>query len=473
VDALDYTRLHVLEWVDRLVIFTERWGFQIPFRHNEPHAGRGVVLRVRGLTVLLLVAMLPALLPRAALAAPVNDDFADAIAIPSGGGVVQGESGGATREPGEPHHAGIANATSVWFRWIPTGADRAGHVELVDGSAASAIAVYTGSAIGTLKLVGNSSNCTPNVTSDDPGAGPCVWFTAVAGTTYRIAIVPSSDPTSSFSLRVEGRSCTVEGTDGNDELQVTAALDIVCGFGGSDVIQADGPVDDLGDPDERQEDVILGGPGADTVEYGGAPSVVFVDLEHEITTLPALNANREVVAEIGNAVGTHGADRLDGTDGPNALSGGAGNDVLNGRAGGDLLLAGGGVDRVSGHEGDDTLYGGRGIDLFFPGPGDDVLFGEGNRDTVSYRGAPNGVVVDLAAGTAVGWGADELHGVENAIGSGFRDVLRGSPAVNLMWGKGGADTIRTDDGVAGDTADGGAGSDTCLTDPGDTRVSCP
>ena len=429
---------------------------------------------VRVLRLLLPLATLVVTIQGMALAAPVNDDFADAIVIPSGGGIIDGPIGGATREAGEPNHAGISQATSVWFRWTPTQTNVAGHVELLDFSDAIAISVYTGSSVGTLTEVGSSSSCTPNTTSDDLGAGPCVWFTAFAGTTYRIAVVPSSDdPSSDLSLKVEGRSCTVAGTGGNDVLSVTPALDVVCGFGGSDVIDADGPVDDLADADERQEDVILGGAGADTVEYDGAPSVVFVDLEHGVTMLPALNAHREVLAEIGNAVGSPFADRLDGNQGANALAGGTGNDVLNGRAGPDVLMAGGGVDRIAGQEGDDTLDGGRGIDLFFPGAGHDLVRGGGNRDTVSYQGAPAGVTVDLAAGFAVGWGFDTLRRIENAIGSAYRDVLRGSTAQNLVWGKGGTDRIRTDDGIAGDTADGGPGTDSCLTDPGDARISCP
>ena len=136
-------------------------------------------------------------------------------------------------------------------------------MELFNFSEAIAVAVYTGSSVGTLKLVGDSRTCTPNITADDAGdgAGPCVWLTASPNTTYRIAVVPSSDPSSGFHLSVGGRPCSVRGTRGTDVLEVTPALDVVCGFGGNDVIHADGPLDTWGDEYERQEDVILGGLG--------------------------------------------------------------------------------------------------------------------------------------------------------------------------------------------------------------------
>ena len=193
-----------------------------------------------------------------------------------------------------------------------------------------------------------------------------------------------------------------------------------------------------------------------------------------MTTLPGLTpGHREIFAEIGDVVGSPFADRLDGNANVNTLTGGIGNDVLNGYGGGDLLQGGGGLDKIAGHEGHDALYGGRGRDLLFPGAGDDVVRGEGNLDTVSYAGAPTGVTVDLATLAATGWGSDVLSRIENAVGSSFADVLRGSSAPNLLWGMGGADTLRTDDGIAGDTADGGPGTDSCTTDPGDGRISCP
>lgn len=41
-----------------------------------------------------------------------------------------------------------------------------------------------------------------------------------------------------------------------------------------------------------------------------------------------------------------------------------------------------------------------------------------------------------------------------------------------MSGNVGNDNINVQDGVGGDTANGGLGTDTCTTDPGDTTNSC-
>jgi len=50
-----------------------------------------------------------------AVAAPANDNFADAEAIAGGSGSVEGNLAGATTEPGEPGGAGAL--PSIWYRW--------------------------------------------------------------------------------------------------------------------------------------------------------------------------------------------------------------------------------------------------------------------------------------------------------------------------------------------------------------------
>ena len=94
-------------------------------------------------------------------------------------------------------------------------------------------------------------------------------------------------------------------------------------------------------------------------------------------------------------VGTMGDDVLRGTDG---------DDVIVGRGGDDRLVCRGGNDTLCGYGGDDTLVG---------GAGDDVMIGGRGSDSVAFGLAPAGVEVDLAAGTAAGWGVDELRAVEN------------------------------------------------------------
>ena len=69
---------------------------------------------------------------------------------------------------------------------------------------------------------------------------------------------------------------------------------------------------------------------------------------------------------------------------------------------------------------------------------------------------------------------DVLLGIENLSGSNANDTLTGSASTaNVLKGLGGNDVLNVRDGISGDTADGGTGTDyTCRKDAGDTIMSC-
>src|SRR5258708_39948322 len=48
---------------------------------------------------------------------PANDDFANAATITGMNALVGGTNSNATKEPGEPDHAGIPGGKSVWWKW--------------------------------------------------------------------------------------------------------------------------------------------------------------------------------------------------------------------------------------------------------------------------------------------------------------------------------------------------------------------
>src|SRR5205085_2442590 len=48
---------------------------------------------------------------------PPNDDFASAQVISGTNAQVIASSVNATKEPGEPNHAGVAGGASIWFAW--------------------------------------------------------------------------------------------------------------------------------------------------------------------------------------------------------------------------------------------------------------------------------------------------------------------------------------------------------------------
>ena len=85
--------------------------------------------------------------------------------------------------------------------------------------------------------------------------------------------------------------------------------------------------------------------------------------------------------------------------------------------------------------------------------------GEG-VDTVSYEGSSESVEIDLAEGNYAGGDAegDTIRGIENIVGSGNDDVLRGDGGDNEIEGGAGDDIL--EGGAGDDVIDGGAGRDT-------------
>lgn len=189
----------------------------------------------------------------------------------------------------------------------------------------------------------------------------------------------------------------------------------------------------------------------------------------------------------GNLKGESGNDIIGGgpSPGSNILNGGAGNDTLNGGPTFDLLIGGAGADTLSG--------------------------GGGTSDIASYFESGSGVVVDIdnsADDGAGGEGDNVLTDVEIIYGSEFNDTITGSASNDTMLGYGGNDrlvggagndsltgdlvpsssgrtgadtlvggpgndTLNGVDNILGnDSVDGGANTDTCTADTGDTKSLC-
>jgi Ca2+-binding RTX toxin-like protein len=167
--------------------------------------------------------------------------------------------------------------------------------------------------------------------------------------------------------------------------------------------------------------------------------------------------------------------------------------VLQGLGGPDSLTGGEGADTLVGEEGGDGLAGGGGDDVLRPGGGDDRVDGGPGIDTVDYADDFARVSIDLAIDgpQPTGAGSDSLAQVENVIGGGLADVLRGDDGPNaldggaredLIEGRGGEDTLTGGEGAdtldvrdgAADRVDCGAGADTVIADdPGmDLLTGC-
>jgi len=115
---------------------------------------------------------------------PPNDNFANALILAGPSGSLVGTNRDATKEPGEPNHAGGAGGASIWYRWTApsSGAvtfDTIGFRNQSPNSfryLTALMAVYTGTSLNALTEV--VMNTTENK----------VTFTASAGTTYQIAV---------------------------------------------------------------------------------------------------------------------------------------------------------------------------------------------------------------------------------------------------------------------------------------------
>ena len=108
---------------------------------------------------------------------PANDDFTNLTVLNGFPIALFANNTLATKEPGEPNHAGNAGGHSLWWGWIaPTN----GIVTLNNfgSSFQTLLAVYTGRAL---------ANLTP-VASSFKGMTTAVTFKAVAGTEYDIAV---------------------------------------------------------------------------------------------------------------------------------------------------------------------------------------------------------------------------------------------------------------------------------------------
>lgn len=146
-----------------------------------------------------------------AAARPANNAFADRITLSGSAGGADGSSRLASKENGEPAHAGNSGGHSVWWSWT---APAAGQVAIdTHGSGFDTLlAVYTGSGVAALTTVAANDN-----DGSANGTGSLL-FQAVAGQDYLIAVDgvdgASGDVTLNWSLNVAAQanlSVTISG----------------------------------------------------------------------------------------------------------------------------------------------------------------------------------------------------------------------------------------------------------------------
>lgn len=128
------------------------------------------------------------------VAPPANDNFASAqVLVGDTGSTAAIQTVDATRETGEPDHAGGGGRNSVWFRWT---APSSGVFTFatVANNFNTALAVYTGNSLGTLVRVASNDDVEEGVSSSRVG------IQATAGTAYQIAVDGAGGEFGSFQL---------------------------------------------------------------------------------------------------------------------------------------------------------------------------------------------------------------------------------------------------------------------------------
>jgi hypothetical protein len=158
---------------------------------------------------------------------PTNDAFSNRITLSGNSATATGGTVGATKESGEPNHAGNTGGKSVWYTWT---APSAGTVTLdtLGSSFNTLLATYTGSSVSALSAVSGGSN------NDSPAGGTTtskVTFNVTAGTAYRIAIDGFNGGSGNYALHLNFAPAiptvptNVSATDGTytDRVRITWA----------------------------------------------------------------------------------------------------------------------------------------------------------------------------------------------------------------------------------------------------------
>jgi subtilisin-like proprotein convertase family protein len=123
-----------------------------------------------------------------------NDAFAGALVISGSSGLVNGNNSTATKEPGEPNHAGNTGGASLWYSWTAPSSSPATFDTALSGFD-TLLAVYTGSTVSNLVQVAANDNMNGNTTCSR------LTFTPVSGTTYKIAVDGANGAKGALTLR--------------------------------------------------------------------------------------------------------------------------------------------------------------------------------------------------------------------------------------------------------------------------------
>ena len=171
---------------------------------------------------------------------PPNDSFANRASISGSTATATGTNVNATKETGEPNHAGNSGGRSLWWTWT---APSSGPVQIdtIGSSFDTTLGVYTGSSVSSLTSVATDDDHGGNLTSK-------VTFNAVAGTAYQIAVDGYNSASGNVTLHVNESGSARVVLDSNYQLLHVAMPATISGTAympnGSSMANASISVDD-------------------------------------------------------------------------------------------------------------------------------------------------------------------------------------------------------------------------------------
>jgi len=112
--------------------------------------------------------------------APANDGFDNAEVISGSSGSASGTNIGASKEIGEPNHAGFLGAASVWYKWQAPGGGVATFTT-AGSNFDTLLGVYNGPAVSSLTTIAGNDDAAGSSQSS-------VTFVVSPGTTYYVAV---------------------------------------------------------------------------------------------------------------------------------------------------------------------------------------------------------------------------------------------------------------------------------------------
>ena len=235
------------------------------------------------------------------------------------------------------------------------------------------------------------------------GGADLVTVHNLTGTDVNRVNIDESNPAGSGTGDGQPDQVTVEGTNGNDKIDVSSNTDSVTASGLSTQVTVQHP--------ETTDELALNGLGGnDQISVNGSNADDKIDVSGDatgvaISGLPAHLAIQK--PEAGDQLTVNG---LAGNDSISAaglaaqtigltLDGGPGDDTLVGSQGIETLIGGDGNDTITGGKGNDLAFMGAGDDTFVwnPGDGSDTVEGQDGSDTMLFNGANVAEHVDLSA----------------------------------------------------------------------------